>query len=93
MDCNSYRLDQEQIMNLPKRIPYQNWINSQLSIARFYGGMVFNGVQYFVEEGTNDLVAQSELVKPKKPKKKKESTIEQITMDDWYGGFAKIEKT
>ena len=28
------------------RIPYANWINSHLSIARHYGGCVINGVSY-----------------------------------------------
>ena len=33
----------------PKRIPYETWINSQLSIARFYGGCVINGVKYTLD--------------------------------------------
>ena len=33
-------------MSEPKRIPYDQWINSQLSIARFYGGCTINGVKY-----------------------------------------------
>lgn len=28
------------------RIPYETWINSQLSIARFYGGAIISGKQY-----------------------------------------------
>lgn len=28
------------------RIPYDSWINSQLSIARHYGGCVLNGKKY-----------------------------------------------
>ena len=35
--------------NTPKRIPYETWINSQLSIARFYGGCVINGVKYTLD--------------------------------------------
>ena len=30
----------------PKRIPYDTWVNSQLSVARHYGGCTLNGVQY-----------------------------------------------
>ncbi len=30
----------------PDRIPFDEWINSQLSVARFYGGCTLNGVQY-----------------------------------------------
>lgn len=40
----------------PDRIPYQNWINSQLSIARFYGGISINGKRYVIDRETNDLV-------------------------------------
>ena len=31
------------------RIPYNVWINSQLSIARFYGGCKVNGKDYFLD--------------------------------------------
>lgn len=31
------------------RIPYDSWINSQLSIARHYGGCVINGKSYRVD--------------------------------------------
>ncbi len=30
----------------PDRILYDNWINSPLSVARFYGGCVYNGDKY-----------------------------------------------
>ncbi len=30
----------------PKRIKYDVWANSQLSIARHYGGCTLNGVKY-----------------------------------------------
>ena len=33
----------------PDRIPYDSWINSQLSIAKFYGGCVLNGEQYVLD--------------------------------------------
>lgn len=33
-------------MKEPKRIPYDTWANSQLSIAKYYGGCTINGVQY-----------------------------------------------
>ena len=32
-----------------KRIPYDNWINSQMSIARFYGGININGKYYVLD--------------------------------------------
>lgn len=33
----------------PKRIPYDNWANSQLSIAKYYGGCIVNGVRYTLD--------------------------------------------
>ena len=57
-------------MSYPDRIPYDAWINSQLSVARHYGGMNLNGKMYLVEKGTGDLVHTP---KPApKPRKKKE---------------------
>ena len=65
--------------NEPKRIPYDTWMNSMLSVAKFYGGIKVNGVQYVLDydncrtegEGENkkyfpDLV---EVVKKKEEKK------------------------
>lgn len=34
------------------RIPYDTWINSQLSIARFYGGAIIEGKQYVFDPKT-----------------------------------------
>ena len=31
------------------RIPYDTWANSQLSIARFYGGCDLNGKKYILD--------------------------------------------
>jgi len=36
-------------MNFPDRIPYNNWINSQLSIARHFGGITLNGDRYVLD--------------------------------------------
>lgn len=33
----------------PKRIPYDTWANSQLSVAKYYGGCTINGVQYALD--------------------------------------------
>ena len=35
--------------NKQKRIPYDEWMNSMLSVARFYGGIKINGVQYILD--------------------------------------------
>lgn len=32
------------------------WLNSQFSVARFYGGMTYNGVHYQIDYDTGDLV-------------------------------------
>jgi len=32
-----------------ERIPYQEWANSQLSIARHYGGVKINGIEYVLD--------------------------------------------
>lgn len=34
---------------MKKRIPYDNWANSQLSIARYYGGCKLNGKDYILD--------------------------------------------
>ena len=55
----------------PERI--YNWLNTQLSIARFYGGCTYNGASYaiaFNEEG-QPLVRTDVLAKEKKAARKK----------------------
>jgi len=34
------------------RIPYENWANSQLSIAKYYGGCKLNGKDYILDYET-----------------------------------------
>ncbi len=43
-----------------------SWIHSQLSIARFYGGIKLQGREYIIDPKTQDLV----LVVPKERKKR-----------------------
>ena len=45
-------------MNTPDRIPYDHWINSQLSIARHWGCCVINGVKYVVDPRDKSLVKE-----------------------------------
>lgn len=33
----------------PRRISYEAWMNSHLSIARFYGGCRINGAEYVLD--------------------------------------------
>ena len=53
-------------MSFPDRIPKESWIYSQLSIARFYGGIKLNGAMYLIEKESGDLVKFAP-----KPRKKK----------------------
>jgi hypothetical protein len=49
---------QPTIYNDQKHPPYfahPGWLNSQLSIARHYGGMTLDGVRYEVDELSGDL--------------------------------------
>lgn len=55
----------------PDRIPYAHWINSQLSVARFYGGIVLNNSRYIIEKDTNDLVKVIRCKNRKEKTKKK----------------------
>ena len=59
-------------MNAPEKI--YDWMNSQLSIARFYGGIDFNGYRYVIDMGdpAHPLVRQDLLKKVKKEAKKVE---------------------
>lgn len=53
-------------MTIPDRIPYDAWIFSELSIARYYGGIKLQGREYIIDPKTQDLV----LVVPKERKKR-----------------------
>jgi hypothetical protein len=53
-------------MTIPDRIPFDSWINSQLSIARYFGGIKLQGREYIIDPKTQDLV----LVVPKERKKR-----------------------
>lgn len=40
----------------PIVIKYDFWINSQMSIARFYGGLRYNGKDYTIDHESKDLI-------------------------------------
>lgn len=42
--------------NMPFVMGPGYWLNSQLSIAKYYGGMTYNGVHYQIDYDTGDLV-------------------------------------
>jgi len=61
-------------MNAPEKI--YGWMDSQLSIARFYGGINFQGHYYAIDMADPDhpLVRQDAIKKAKKKTKKVERT-------------------
>jgi CxxC motif-containing protein len=68
-------------MSAPDRI--YNWLDSQLSVARFYGGLIYKGERYVIDQKTKGapLVKSSVLVEKSKlarqlEKKKKEVPTE-----------------
>ena len=67
----------------PERI--YGWLDTQLSIARFYGGINFNGHKYVIdmEDPLQPLVRQETISKKKKIKKKPIESLE-ITKDLWW---------
>ncbi len=61
---------------LPDYFGYDFWVNSQLSVARFFGGCELNGTKYVVDMDTGDLVKFSylkEYLKKDKPERLKTS--------------------
>ena len=64
----------------PERI--YNWLDSQLSIARHYGGCTFNGADYVIaydEEG-QPLVRSDLLKKPKRGKKEEAAAAPELPL-------------
>ena len=55
----------------PERI--YNWLNSHLSIARFYGGCKFNGAEYYVAYDEKDQpLVRADLLKKRSRKRKQD---------------------
>jgi hypothetical protein len=46
MTLRLHAVDNLQSINMKKRIPYEAWTRSQLSVAAHYGGCVINGERY-----------------------------------------------
>ena len=70
-------------MTTPERI--YNWLDSQLSIARFYGGIQYNGTRYVIapnEEG-QPLVRWDVLKSEAKARAKKAKQV----IEDTQGGL------
>jgi len=76
-----------------ERIPYKVWANSQLSVAKHYGGININGEKYVLDydncptqgEGENmkyfpDLVLFSSIPKKKSASSKKEKPINLLSL-------------
>ena len=73
-------------MTNPERI--YGWLDSQLSLARFYGGITFNGVSYVIDndDPQQPLVRQDVLDAKRKAKKKKTKAQQVVKMNDLFGG-------
>lgn len=61
----------------PILITSDYWMNSQLSVARFYGGIKFNGEEYVIVPPKNDLIL-SKWVVPVYKKLGRDKTIKLI---------------
>jgi hypothetical protein len=72
-------------MNAPDKI--YGWLDTQLSIARFYGGITFRGHSYVIDmaDPEQPLVRQDLLkaTAAKKPKKKLTPEDQMDLLDDW----------
>ena len=66
----------------PKRI--YNWQNTQLSIARHYGGCTFNGVEYTIRYDLEGQPLEEFVVKPRKKRIKKEPANEHNSRNDFF---------
>lgn len=71
----------------PERI--YGWLDTQLSIARFYGGLSYNGKHYVIahnEEGTplvrSDVLAAEQKVKRKSARESNKQPISAELFDD-----------
>jgi hypothetical protein len=71
-------------MNAPEPKRIYNWQNTQLSIARHYGGCTFNGVEYTIRYDLEGQPLEEFVVKPRKKRIKKEPTNEHNSRNDLY---------
>lgn len=60
-------------MKYADRIPFDVWINSQLSIARHYGGLMLEGEAYLIDKRDNSLVRETVLRSELKAEKRRKS--------------------
>jgi hypothetical protein len=76
--------------NAPEKI--YGWINTQLSVARYYGGCSYNGHSYLIDmqDPEKPLVRRdvltAELKAKKAAEKDKKTTANKVTMLDLFGG-------
>jgi hypothetical protein len=80
----------EEFMNAPDKI--YGWLDTQLSIARFYGGITFRGHQYVIDMADPEQpLVRKDLFKAnttKKPKKKLTPADQMDLLDDFLKGDA-----
>ena len=65
-------------MNAPDKI--YGWLDSQLSIARFYGGITFQGHSYVIDiKDPKQPLVRQDILKSENPKKRK---VKKLTLED-----------
>jgi hypothetical protein len=65
-------------VNAPEKI--YGWLDSQLSVARFYGGITFQGYSYVIDMADPEQpLVRKDILESEKPKKRK---VKKITLED-----------
>jgi hypothetical protein len=65
-------------MNEPEKI--YGWLDSQLSVARFYGGITFQGHSYVIDmNDPKQPLVRKDILESEKPKKRK---VKKLTLED-----------
>jgi hypothetical protein len=79
---------------MKKIIPYDYWINSQLSIARHYGGISYNWTQYVVDwifAKEEDWLCKPDLIEEKLYNQMKKERPQEVK--EYYEKAKKLELT
>jgi hypothetical protein len=65
-------------VSAPEKI--YGWLDSQLSVARFYGGITFQGYSYVIDmNDPKQPLVRKDILESEKPKKRK---VKKLTLED-----------
>jgi hypothetical protein len=65
-------------VSAPEKI--YGWLDSQLSVARFYGGITFQGYSYVIDmNDSKQPLVRKDILESEKPKKRK---VKKLTLED-----------